>query len=98
MSEPITLYDIHGNPHTFVAPSEAHAQVIAGLLFEQPPAVPVPQMYSTPPGMLDVTTHGDTEPKFIPEYEPVLTPNDTQEVPAVATGRARRKQQGTGVL
>ena len=68
MSEPITLYDIHGNPHTFVAPSEAHAQVIAGLLFEQPPAVPV------------------------------LTPNDTQEVPAVVTGRARRKQQGTGVL
>ena len=68
MSEPITLYDVHGNPHAFVAPSEAHAQVIAGLLFEQPPAVPVP------------------------------TPDDTQEVPAVATGRARRKQQGAGVL
>ena len=68
MGEPITLWDKYGISVTTYSPSWAHAQVIAGLLFVEPPAVPV------------------------------LTPDDTQDVPVVATGRARRKQQGTGVL
>ena len=69
MGEPITLWDKYGVEVVTHSPSWAHAQVIAGLLFEQPPAVPV------------------------------LTPDDTQEVPVVPTGRARRKrEQGTGVL
>ena len=69
MPEPITLWDKYGTPVTTYSPSWAHAQIVTGLLFEQPPA------------------------------KPVLTPDDTQEVPTVATGRARRKrEQRTGVL
>lgn len=42
MSEPIRLYDVHGVEHVFYSPSTAHAQVVAGLLFEQPPVQPLP--------------------------------------------------------
>ena len=42
MSEPITLWDAHGNQVRIVAPSEAQRLVQSGELFtEPPPAAPV---------------------------------------------------------
>ena len=89
MSEPITLWDKYGTPVTTYSPSWAHAQVIAGLLFEQPPAVPVlpvPRLVDVPGSDGDVTIEFDT-----PEAEQAF-------LQRVATGRARRKREGTGVL
>lgn len=73
MSEPRTLYDKYGYEVVTASPSWAHAMIVAGLLFEQPPAKPV---------------------------QPVeQSPDDTQEVPVVPTGKARRKGKGnSGVL
>ena len=95
MGEPIKLYDKYGVETVTYSPSWANAQVVAGLLFEQPPVSQVPSGDARQRAIEEAARLSGVEPYPHTLDQPV-TPNDTQEVPVVR--KPRKREQGTGVL
>ena len=85
MGEPIILYDATGNVWVTHSPSTADAAVAAGTHTRARPT------HEQVAAVIDAMR--------AMERDEAVTPDDTQEVPVVPTGRARRKREtGTGVL
>jgi hypothetical protein len=102
MSEPKTYYDVNGREVEMASPNVAAAMVARGELFErtpQPENKLRPDEYVT---ALIVEQDGKQRAVTSPavhagEVEP--SPDDTQDVAVVPTGKARRKSKGdSGVL